>query len=270
VTLLNINENKRFKQGALRFLGCVPIYDHDASLLTSEGKKRERALMLFHDCMRIVSVKISEFCQKKHLMVAGDGCQYICVPRLAFIAADFQQIQQNLALSGARCHVCECPHDELDCTDTIWPLRDASRTENEMYHLADMVLDPVGRVVYGGKKIIKEWEKKSGVKFMENGFVPLSKVGIDHHLCNPRDLLHHLTLGLYGEHIVNSSIHSLIFADSGLGNQAFWAGARPPIDDKKVKAIWTQLALRLENIQEEDAGFTISSKMSKHFLKVPT
>ena len=263
MTLLNINENKRFKEGAVRFLGCLPIYDHDASLLGSEAKKRSRSLGLFHDCCSILSANILKFCEH-------DGHNYVVVPRLAFVAADFQQIQQNLALVGHGCHVCECLRNELDCTDTQWPLRDSHKMMESMYLLADEVLGTDGKVMYGKKKRIVEWEKLWGVKFMENGFSSLIRVGLDPHVCNPRDLLHHITIGLYGEHIVNSAVHKLIFAESGLGNPVFWAGARAPIDDKKVKAIWTNMARRLANIREEDAGFTISSKMSKHFLKVPT
>jgi hypothetical protein len=269
VTLLNINENKRFKKGAVRFLGCLPIYDHDASMLGSDAKKRNRALQLFHDCIGIVSADIAEFCKQRHTIRCGDGNDYVVIPRLAFVAADFQQIQQNMALSGGGCHVCECPHDSLDCTDTLWPLRDSRKTLDSMYLLADEVLNRDGDVIHGKRKVIKEWEKKWAVKFMENGFAVLHRLGLDPHLCNPRDLLHQLTLGLYGEYIVNSTTHTLIFAESGLGNPHFWQGDRPPINDVKVKAIWTSLAVRLSNIREEDAGFTISAKMSNHFLKVP-
>ena len=67
---------------------------------------------------------------------------------------------------------------------------------------------------------------------------------------------------------MNSTVHTLIYADSGLGKPEFWQGDRAPITDVKVKAIWTSLAHRLADIREEDAGFTISAKMSKHFLKV--
>ncbi len=70
MTLLNINENKRFKNNSVRFLGCLPIYDFDASLLKSEAKKRSRSLELFHDCMSILSADILEFCEQKHTMDA--------------------------------------------------------------------------------------------------------------------------------------------------------------------------------------------------------
>ncbi len=71
VTLLNINENKRFEEGAVQFLGCLPIYDYDASLLGSDGKKQNRAaaIEMFHDYMTIISADIAEFCNDQHTMM---------------------------------------------------------------------------------------------------------------------------------------------------------------------------------------------------------
>ena len=252
----------------MRFLGCLPIYDHDASILGSEGKRRNRTLELFHDCMGVVSANIAEFCTHQRSMVCGDGRLYVVQPRVAFVAADFQQIYQNLALAGSGCHVCRCPKDSLDCTDRQWPLRDAGKTLKSMYLLANEVLNPDGTVKHRKKKVINEWEQKWGVKFMVNGFEALQRHGLNPHMCNPRDLLHQIPLGVYGEYVVKSTVHTLIYADSGLGKPAFWQGDRAPITDVKVKAIWTSLAHRLADIREEDAGFTISAKMSKHFLKV--
>ena len=108
------------------------------------------------------------------------------------------------------------------------------------------------------------------MKFMVNGFEALQRHGLDLHMYNPRDLLHQIPLGVYGEYIVRSTVYTLIHADSGLGNTKFWQCEHPPITDVKVKGIWTSLAHRMANIQEDDAGFTISAKMSKHFLKVLT
>ena len=72
------------------------MYDYDASLLKSDAKKKDRALRLFHDCCSIVSADLLEFCEQRHTMRCGDGHDYVVVPRLAFVAADFQQIHQNL------------------------------------------------------------------------------------------------------------------------------------------------------------------------------
>jgi len=133
-------------------------------------------------------------------MQAADGSIYEVVPRLAFVAADFQQIQQNVALVGRGCHVCECPYEELDRTGMQWPLRDLRNIMESLYSLADEVLD-------------------------ENG------------LANP------------------------LFWESSPGHAAL-------MSDVKAVAIWNRLSKRLSSIEEDEAGFTISSKMAKHFLKV--
>jgi hypothetical protein len=88
--------------------------------------------------MSILSADILEFCKQKHTMLGSDGRSHVVVHLLlAFVAADFQQIQQNLALVGSECHVCECKKDSLDCTDTQWPLRDSCKALESMYLLTD-------------------------------------------------------------------------------------------------------------------------------------
>ncbi len=139
----------------------------------------------------ILSSDILELREQKHTMRGSDRHSHVMVPRLAFVAADFQQIQQNLALDSGGQHVCECKKDSPDCTDTQWPLRDSRKALESMYLLADEVLRPDGTIKYGKKKIISDWEKHLGVRFMENGFSILSRIGFDQHVCNPRYLLHH-------------------------------------------------------------------------------
>jgi hypothetical protein len=270
-TLLNVSENKRFKAGGVRFLGCVPIYDGDASLLRSEASRSRRALELFHDSMTVLSNELSIACSQSHKMRAGNGLEYLVVPRLGFLAADFQQIQQNTSLQGKGCHVCECPYEYLDDTEHRWKLRSMRKISASMYRLADEVLDKSGRLKHGKGKVVKEWEKEHRTKFMENGFAPLLHLGFDICLYSPRDLLHHIILGLFGKHIIGSIIFLLIHNTDGLANPLFWQSSpgKPAImSDKKAIAICHRLFLRLENMNEDDAGFTISSKMSKHFLKV--
>jgi len=270
-SLLNVTENKRFKAGGVRFLGCLPIYDNDASLLRSEAKRSRRALEMFHDAMAVLSNQLSIACGQTHRMRAGNGREYLVVPRLAFVVADFQQIQQNTSLQGKGCHFCECPYENLDDTEHRWNLRSMRKISASMYRLADEVLDDSGKIKYGKVKVIKAWEKKHKTKFMENGFTPLLHSGFDICLFSPRDILHHIILGLFGKHIIGSIIFLLILNTDGLANPLFWESSpgRPAImSNEKVNEIWHRLFLRLQNINEDDAGFTISSKMSKHFLKV--
>lgn len=168
-SLLNVTENKRFKAGGVRFLGCLPIYDNDASLLRSEAKRSRRALEMFHDAMAVLSNQLSIACGQTHRMRAGNGREYLVVPRLAFVAADFQQIQQNTSLQGKGCHFCKCPYENLDDTEHRWNLRSMRKISASMYRLADEVLDDSSRIKYGKDKVIKEWEKENRTKFMENG-----------------------------------------------------------------------------------------------------
>ena len=88
---------------------------------------------------------------------------------------------------------------------------------------------------------------------------------------SPRDILHHIILGLFGKHIIGSIIFLLLLNEDGLANPLFWEsspGLPAIMSNEKVNEIWHRLFLRLQNINKDDAGFTISSKMSKHFLKV--
>jgi hypothetical protein len=271
VTLLNISENIRFKKGGVRFWGYLSIFDYDAPEGLPQGQKRKRALELHHDCCRIISSEMLNFCEQRNRMQAADGSIYEVVPRLAFVAADFQQIQQNVALVGRGCHVCECPYEELDRTGMQWPLRDLRNIMESLYSLADEVLDENGKIRFGKVKVIKEWEQQAGMKFLENGFAPLLTAGFDICLFSPRDLLHHILLGLSGQYVVNSIIHLLIFDENGLANPLFWEsspGHAALMSDVKAVAIWNRLSKRLSSIEEDEAGFTISSKMAKHFLKV--
>jgi hypothetical protein len=60
---------------------------------------------MFHDCMRIISADIAEFCNHHHTIMRGNCRVYVVQPRIAFVAADFQQIYQNLALAGSGFYV---------------------------------------------------------------------------------------------------------------------------------------------------------------------
>ena len=244
------------------------MYDYDASLLKSTDAKRLRSLQLFHDSIAVLSDDLSVAFSKTHKMRAGNGCEFLVVPRLAFVAADFQQIQQNTLLHGRGCHFCECPFESLDDTTQRWPLRNSRDTIKSMYILANKVLNADGSIKYGKKKVIEEWEKEHKTKILENGFAPLLKYGFDICLGSPRDILHHILLGLFGKHIIGSIIYLIIFDKAGLGNPLF-SNCKPALMSPELAVgIWHRLFLRLANINEDEACFTISAKMSKHFMKV--
>ena len=78
------------------------------------------------------------------------------------------------------------------------------------------------KVIYGGEKHIDKWERKWLLKFIDNRFALLLDTDFDALFGCPRDLLHHILLGLFGEHIVNAIIHLLTHA---LADPLYWQRA---------------------------------------------
>ena len=95
-------------------------------------------------------------------------------------------------------------------------------TSESMYRLASKGLHENGKIKHSMKKIIEAWEREHSTKFMNNGFYPLLDVGFDICLSSQRDLLHHIILGLYGKHIIGSTIYVLLRDEKGLANPRFW------------------------------------------------
>ena len=107
------------------------------------------------------------------------------------------------------------------------------------------------------------------MKFIDNGFAQLLGVDFDVLLGCPRDMLHHILLGLFGQHIVNSIMHLL---KQALADPLYWrsGGQGNPalMNDEKMNAIWNRLAERFAQVTQDESGYTITAKMAKHFLKV--
>lgn len=279
MTCLNIPENLRFKKGGCKFLGTVPIYNTAAGIGSNEARSK-RGLQVFHSCMDILSTELREFCMESCTLSDGGGKLFEVVPRVAFLSADYQQIQAHLLHVGSGCYMCDCPHSEMDRTspangDQEWPLRNFRKVLSEMSRLSEQVLSPDGTVKYGEHKTIEAWERQWKMCFMLCWFAKLLDVDFDALLGCPRDLLHHILLGIFGEHIVNAIVHAI---KKALGHEKYWtappapAGTarKPPalMNDSKMCAIFSRLAERLGMTNQDWAGFTISPNMGKHFLKV--
>jgi hypothetical protein len=144
-----------------------------------------------------------------------------------------------------------------------------------MSRLAEQVLTPEGKVKFGEQKTITEWERQWKMRFMKCGFAKLLDVHFDALLGCPRDLLHHILLGIFGEHIVTAIVHAI---SKAFEHEKYWAkppapagaGRKQPalMNDTKMCAIFNRLAERLGMTNQDWAGFTISPNMGRHFLKV--
>ena len=249
-------------------MGCFPVYDYDAAI-GSSAVKSARALQLHHDCCRALSDAIFEFCKNTVQLRAGNRLVYECAPRLAFISGDYEEVKDHVALKGRGCYMCKCPAHRMDVSDRRWPLRRLGPVMRSMASLADEVLDDEGNVKRGKGRVITDWERKWRMKFIDNGFARLLGIDFDVFLGCLRDMLHHILLGLFGQHIVNAIMHLL---QQALTDPLYWRSGGPGdpalMSDEKMNAIWNRLAERLALIIQDESGYTINAKMAKHFLKV--
>lgn len=259
MTLLNIDENIRFKEFGLKFWACLPVYDYNSGT-GSRSKKAARALALHHEAMRVLSRQLMEFCKAPQTMRFPDGLYRACEARLAFIAGDYQEVQKHHATSGSGCNQCRCPKQEMDATGRSWRMRRLADVMKSLYLVADECLDDEGCVVHGKRKVIDEWEEKTGSKFLVNGFSELQEIGFDVLQQCPREVLHHLVIGLFWEHIVKASVQSVTDA---LSASVYWVNRGPGrpalMNDTKMNRIWTRLWSRTSAVNEDEAAFNFRS-----------
>ena len=266
----------RFKKGGCRFLGTVPIYNFDAALV-SEARARKRALEVFQACMDVLSTELREFCSESCTMRDGGGRFWEAVPRVAFFAADYQQIHQHVCMSGLGCHACKCSFKDWDHSapasgaDT-WEFRNFAEIIKELEILAGEVLDSDGKIKRGNFDKIKAWKKKWKMRFMRCGFAKLLDVDFDVLLGTPRDLLHHILLGIFGEHILKAIVSKIEQALGRANNPKYWesgGSGRPALmSDQKMNAIFERLTTRLGMVNQDESGFTIGPGTAQHFQMV--
>jgi len=104
--------------------------------------------------------------------------------------------------------VCMAPADKLDSTDETFPARDSRAFLRSMLCLAESCLDNEVRVLRGGKKRIKEWEKAKGMRFYRNCLLEMADdLQFSLTISTPREFLHYIILGLFGHHIIRAIIY---------------------------------------------------------------
>ena len=96
-------------------MGAIPIYNQAAGSGSSDARS-QRALEVFHSCMDLLSNELRDFCRESCMLSDGGGKVFEVVLRLAFMSADYQQIQAHLLHVGTGCYMCGCPREEMDLT----------------------------------------------------------------------------------------------------------------------------------------------------------
>ena len=270
MTLLNIDESKRFKKGAFRFWGCLPVYQAEAA--TNAGatidQVRKRIAEVHQAGLHVVLEAIKEIGSPAPYRFAN-GEVHVGEGRLAFFMGDQPAHDKHAAKKSKSCRMCGAPHDKLADTDEVWPLIDWRACKLSMLRTAATCLDDDGKVIYGKMKVITAWEKKYGMHFMHNSvFEFADEIGLDPVLGLPRDFLHWIILGLFGYHIVKAIIYlisKIILADAYLTAHV----NRPaPVNQTTMHHVLQRLARRLASITADESCLTISQEFAQHFLKV--
>ena len=106
MTLLNIHESKRFKKGAFRFWGCLPVYQAEAAANAgaSIDQVRKRIVEVHQAGMHVVLEAIKELCAPASYRFA-DGEVHIGEVRLAFIMGDQPAHDKHAAKKSKSCNV---------------------------------------------------------------------------------------------------------------------------------------------------------------------
>ena len=270
MTVLNIMESRRFKKGAFRFWGCLPVYDSAAARLAgrSDAWITRRIAELHMQAMDHAVSQLRAIAHPRPWRFADGKC-LMGVARLAFAMGDGPAQNKHLAKVSKGCGVCMAPANQLDSTDQTWPLRDCHEILHSMRLLAAECLNDAGEVKRGKLKVIKQWEQSNRMRFGPNSLLELVE-DLHFHvtLFTPRDFLHAIILGLFGYHIIRAIIYSL---ESVISRLEFCSshGQRPaPVPQAAVKNVLKRLAQRLASVRADESCLTLTAEFAEHFLKV--
>ena len=123
---LNNDRTVMSRPYAWRPLGLLPILKTSALTVDNVAWQRHRRLDLYHRCMDPVIAEINELCaEDKYFRFADKKVrQGRCFWHL--LSMDGLEIAATTMCNTDNCPVCECPKDELDRTDFLYPLRDSA------------------------------------------------------------------------------------------------------------------------------------------------
>ena len=191
MTLLNIHESQRFKKGAFRFWGCLPVHKTEAATNagTTPSKASKRCAELHQAGLHVVLEAIRELCAPAHYKFAN-GEIYTGEVRLAFFMGDQPAHDKHFGWKCKGCRICTAPYDRLGDTDEVWPLFDWRACQRSLQRHALACLDDDGEVIYGKGKVISNWEQRHGMHFMYNSvFEFADEIGLDPVMGMSRDFL---------------------------------------------------------------------------------
>ena len=149
---LNNDRTVMSRPYAWRPLGLLPILKPSAFTVNNVEWQRHRRLDLYHRCMDPVIAELNELCaEDKYFRFADKKVrQGRCFWHL--LSMDGLEIAATTTCNTDNCPVCECPKDELDRTDFLYPLRDSATVKARVEAAQAALLEPDGTIKRNCKK----------------------------------------------------------------------------------------------------------------------
>ena len=123
VACLNNDKSVMSRPYAWRVLGILPILKASACTNQDKGWQAQRRINMFHRAMDPVIAEINELCKTARYFRWADKLVRLGQAFWHIISLDGLEIAATALSSTMECPTCECPKDELDRTDKLYPVR---------------------------------------------------------------------------------------------------------------------------------------------------
>ena len=149
VGCLNNDRSVMSKPYAWRPLGMLPILKASACENTDKDWQAARRVELYHRCMDPIIEEINTLCSADNHFRFADKLvrKGRCFWHL--LSMDGLEIAASTMCSTRDCPVCECPKDQLDQTDTAYPLRTTAEVKTRVETAQSRYLDRNGQIKQG-------------------------------------------------------------------------------------------------------------------------
>ena len=134
------------KSYAWRPLGCLPIMKNKLMDIRDPTQQARRRLGLYHDCLELIIEEINELIKNSFHIRFADRKVRLCQGFYSFFSMDGEEVAATLLCSTGDCPVCECPKEELDCTDKLYPLRHAKSVREAIDAAREELLEEDGSI----------------------------------------------------------------------------------------------------------------------------
>ena len=134
------------KSYAWRLPACLPILKNKLMDITDPTEQARR-----RSCLAPIIEEVNALIKEPFYLRFADRKVRLCQAFYHFCSMDGEEVAATLMCSTSDCPVCECPKDELDRTDVVYPLRNTSKVRAAVYDAREELLEEDGTVKRGNK-----------------------------------------------------------------------------------------------------------------------